>query len=1212
MRKTSSVTAVTGNVPASFISHLGRQAPEVLEAPLVQHPSIVHMSQAIVSEVDWPIVAQDNAVTMLPRMTCSGTAKPFGRGTLKCGRFLWKRAEYKSQPDTAVTFSQHFSTCRPPPSSLCRPFTMKFTTAAILAAVSLLSAVSAAPTPPAWKREAEPGGNPPSWCRRSQTADKERIAYQEVKTQIRCLSDSVPRNSAEREDSTWAGRYQLELQFVTPFGVSNAEASPQLGMPRTASRRYSLEEARDKPGTPNPFTILALLMRAVAATHPPDSTLQILAGPGSGKTRVLTSRIAHLILNCHIPPMAICAVTFTNKAANEMRERLTKLLGKTRVSQLKMGTFHSLCARLLRKYAKLVDVPDNFTVCDASESKKIITAHLKVFEKDLKDHEHNLEAATVASIISTAKAKGLSAEDYLEEARSKSYYKGASGTKSPLTPDVVVGEVYVLYEASLRQNNALDFDDLLVFGVKLFSHHPVTVEWCRHILVDEFQDTNVTQYDLMRAIGSSARCITIVGDPDQSNFPETAQIFLEENYRSTGAILEASLEIVSQDSKRIAKSLYTAHPDGIAPILYQVSGEQEEAAFIAVEIKRLVAEMGGAFKWGDFAILLRFNALSRTIENALQKEGIPCRILGGHKFFERLEVKDVLAYLQILDNPAFIPALLRVINIPGRGIGEKTLADILQRAEKAQKPPLTLLEGIFDMRIPDSKPSIRKKIAPFVQTIRKLRQSAESGAGPSDLITELLDLVEYQDHLRKTQPDWETRWENVKELITFAKEVEEQNARDNAAIADAEDESSLNIEMSALRQFLQVSMLSSAGDNESEESNQEKVTITTCHSAKGLEWPVVIIPSVDATTYPFIRSEDEDEERRLLYVACTRAKALLYLTRATTRRVAGDTKARGLSKFVQTIMEKRMKENKLPLFIQHVPHLELEDRAILCKVLERPEPEEGDVELMVEAFNRLGREHPPAIPWAPVGQTQTGVPLNWSYPPSYPSSTSTSAPQPLASFSRPVVVQFGRPNAPSSAAFSTTAEFRHPSQVASRSQPPSAPQPLPTTRSSASEHDLLAAPAKSASKIVSLSSWASGSAAPLVTPRTAGHNVLSEPVRSTTLAAGAPMQVPVSRALPLATAIGSKPRLQILRPGENRIAVTPTAAQASRPFPLVKEPPKPLPERVTSQSAPLPQTDSGAQDANTLPQNGSLKRRLGMGPRTAGGYSNKKFKPPTK
>ncbi|KAH6909099.1 ATP-dependent DNA helicase pcra [Coprinopsis sp. MPI-PUGE-AT-0042] len=720
-----------------------------------------------------------------------------------------------------------------------------------------------------------------------------------------------------------------------------------------------------------------------AATYSPNTSLQILAGPGSGKTRVLTSRIAYLIINCHLPPKAICAVTFTNKAANEMRERLTKLIGKDRTSQLKLGTFHSICARYLRQYAKEAGVPDNFTVCDANESKKMITHLMKGYQEVLTERGFSLEPAGCASMISKAKSKGLSAKDYLAQALA---VVGGTEASAPGSLEVVVGKIYVEYEAALRRINALDFDDLLVYGVKLFTNHQECAIWCKHILVDEFQDTNITQYELMRKIGL-ARCITIVGDPDQSiygwrsadvgnlskmrrDFPNTAQILLEENYRSTGAILQASLAIVSQDKKRIDKSLFTSHPSGVTPVLYQVENEYEESAFIAIEIKRMVASMGGALRWGDFAVLLRFNALSRNIEKALQNEKIPYRVLGGHKFFERLEVKDMLAYLQLIDNPVFGPAFNRVINVPGRGIGEKTLNDISRRADECGKGHLELLEAIYERKLPDQKPAIRKKISSFIEVIKALRQYAEEGMGPADLLRKLVDLSKYEEHLRKTQQDWETRMENVKELVSFAKEMEEQNQREKMAAELAAVRTGEVVEedeLSPLRQFLQVSMLSSEGDNDSEEDSKEKVTITTCHSAKGLEWPAVIVPSVDSSTYPFSRSEDEDEERRLLYVGCTRAKSLLYLTRAKSRMVAANVKQKTLSKFVVNVLESDQKQGKGPSFIQHLPHLEKEDRDVICKVLGRPAPDERDVESMMNDFYKLGRDVPQNTVWRPIG-----------------------------------------------------------------------------------------------------------------------------------------------------------------------------------------------------------------------------------------------------
>ncbi|KAF8896349.1 P-loop containing nucleoside triphosphate hydrolase protein [Infundibulicybe gibba] len=709
-----------------------------------------------------------------------------------------------------------------------------------------------------------------------------------------------------------------------------------------------------------------------AVQHAPKVPLQILAGPGSGKTKVLTSRIAHLILHHHLAPSSICAVTFTNKAANEMRNRLIKLIGKQSTSEVRMGTFHALCALFLRKYSKIVGLEDNFTICDADESKKLITMLLK-------PHKETLE---------------------------RSKQQRATKNKDNDSLKFVAG-IYEKYERLLRQSNSLDFDDLLLFGVQLFTQHKRAVSWCQHILVDEFQDTNVMQYQLMKAIGV-ARCVTVVGDPDQSiygwrsaevgnlanmreDFEGTEQIFLEENYRSTGSILKASLAIVTQDQNRIQRSLHTSHPAGIAPTLRSFATEQDEATFIAVEIKRLVAHMGGVLGWGDFVILLRFNALSRVIEGALQKEGIPSRVLGGHRFFERLEIKDLLAYLQLIDNPDFNPAFTRAVNVPPRGVGEKTIADITTRAEKADTPYLTLVEKIHELKVPDIKPPVRRKLVPFIKTIRELRELAVKGMSPADLIRRLVDLIHFRDHLEKTQPDWESRWENVQELITFASEVE----TDILDIGNAGENSDSNVNEARsarcsscwcmqifhffnrdtpLRLFLQASMLSSEGDSKQSADN-EKVTISSCHAAKGLEWPVVMIPAVEQGTFPFYRTEDVEEERRLLYVACTRAQGLLYLTHATRRKIAGETKTKELSPFVSTVIK-----DNVGAFTTQKPEFSPSDRIVISTVLGRQIPDEKRVQHQVAEFHKSasarhyiseddtsGRSsHGPIVAWHPV------------------------------------------------------------------------------------------------------------------------------------------------------------------------------------------------------------------------------------------------------
>ncbi|KAL6298631.1 P-loop containing nucleoside triphosphate hydrolase protein [Sparassis latifolia] len=714
-----------------------------------------------------------------------------------------------------------------------------------------------------------------------------------------------------------------------------------------------------------------------AVQHPPNIPLQILAGPGSGKTKVLTSRIAHLIAHHNLHPSSICAVTFTNKAANEMRERLKKLLGNDRTADIRMGTFHALCAMFLRRHAGLVGLEGNFTVCDADESKKIVTKLLKPYSEFLAERNITLKEGTVLSHISKAKAKGHTPEALLAQlVDSKHRMHGSKPCEADCvshTIDGTVIAVYEEYEKTLRKNNSLDFDDLLVFGVKLFGEHASVVRWCRHVLVDEFQDTNIMQYDLMRYIATASRCVTIVGDPDQSiygwrsaeianlgkmqrDFPSTQQILLEQNYRSTASILAASIAIMAEDKMRVPKLLHTTHPQGPCPVLREFSSEKVEAAMIAAEVKRLVAYSGGMLGWGDFVVLLRFNALSRGIESALRLEGIPSRVLAGHKFFERLEVKDVLAYLQLIDNPRFVPAFTRVINVPGRSIGEKTVAELLSTAERMNISPLELAERIHDGKTPDIKPSVKRKLGPFIAPIRRLRTLANECMAPSNLIRQLLEQVNYEDHLKKTQPDWESRWDNVQELITFASEVEcgsllptggsssnPEALPDVKSKAKTDETEVVSVEDTPLRLFLQASMLSTDTDTDSDRDAKEKVTISTCHAAKGLEWPVVMIPAVEKGTFPSQRADDIEEERRvscprLLYVACTRAQGLLYLSHTASRMVAGMSMKKALSEFIAVV-----RRNNPVLFTDKIPGMDEDDRALLAAVLRRALPQPAEV-----------------------------------------------------------------------------------------------------------------------------------------------------------------------------------------------------------------------------------------------------------------------------
>ncbi|KAI0342822.1 UvrD-helicase-domain-containing protein [Trametopsis cervina] len=977
-----------------------------------------------------------------------------------------------------------------------------------------------------------------------------------------------------------------------------------------------------------------------AVQHSPDIPLQILAGPGSGKTRVLTSRIVHLISEHGIPPSAICAVTFTNKAANEMRERLTKMVGKEVVNSLKMGTFHSLCARFVRKYAKLAGIEGNFTVCDSEESKKIITKLLKPYKKRLSARDILLTESTVQSRISKAKAKGLTPKDLSEQclgAGSRS--KGSLGTvdtdsegeeefdeeldatDAKEVPDTMVARIYGRYQRVLHKNNSLDFDDLLIYGVRLFKENKKVGEWCQHILVDEFQDTNVMQYNLMKYIASSSRRLTVVGDPDQSiygwrsaevenlanmrrDFADTEQIFLEQNYRSTGSILAVSIAVIQQDKKRIQKTLHTTHPKGPKPTLCKFDSAEAESAGVATEIKRIIASTGGMLGYNDFVILLRYNALSRVLESALQKEGIPSRILGGHRFFERIEVKDLLAYLQLIDNPQFVPAFTRVINVPGRNIGEKSVAEILSKASRLGITPLDVVERIHDGKIPDIKPPLKRKIVRFVHTTKTLRKLAKEEEAPASLLRRLLELIQYEQYLKKTQQDWESRWENVQELISFASELERdlptfiENARVpegdekddwGDVVEDEYDEEELddlgfsemkppttnetsNAAITPLRAFLQMTMLSTDTETEENDEQQKKdrVTISTCHAAKGLEWPVVFVPAVESGIFPASRAEDLEEERRLLYVACTRAQCLLYLTHAGSRRKDGEVMKNGLSEFLQPIL--RSSDTTLSGTQPEINPVVLN---LFATVTGRAVPEQAEVDTRLAQLKKAGK----LAVWPPPSKYEDMTYKSTENRDNGPSTASRSHPteahppatvqfvsaksavfgdQPFRSniISKPTPLSPSRriPNAAS-----------HPKNVskpnASSSQKPSEPK-------IGSKQDLQ----PSLKGHGSITTWLRPSSGSLTKPIIIDEGVEPHlPSRETSSAAKKHLQ---SSAHPPAIPVASS---------TSRLHNTPVAPEPTNPSTGIR---------------------------STAANLGGGKRRLGMS-RAVTGYPNKKFKPPT-
>lgn len=535
-----------------------------------------------------------------------------------------------------------------------------------------------------------------------------------------------------------------------------------------------------------------------------------------------------------------------------------------------------------------------------------------------------------------------------------------------------LAEVYAVYQARLRANNALDFDDLLMCGTQLLREHPSVAQHIAHgtsrsltaVLVDEFQDTNAVQYELMRLLSAASGHVSVVGDPDQSiyswrnaevgnlakmctDFPDVRRVFLEENFRSTQSILDAAIKVMRQDTQRIDKDLHTAQGRGAPVTFHTFASADEEAEYIALEIQRNVDLARPMLTYADVCILLRFNALSRALEAALQRQRIPYRVIGGPKFFDRAEVKDLLAYLLLVDNPAYTPALLRIINVPRRGIGAKTVQDLEALAAQHGLTLHACIEQLVDGNAAlgaGVRASVVQALQTLVRTLRRLRTAAHEQTPVCDLLQLLVTELDFQTHLRRDD-DAESRWQNVQELISFAastdtgglyEEEEEGGVEhdDDTVKADGADADALEGEghdaaaagtppakrrrtadtsPTPLRRFLENSML--ATDTAAGVEDSAKVTISTCHAAKGLEWPVVFVPAVEEGTFPFYRSvtpDEQREERRLLYVAMTRAATNLYLSATARRLVAGSWQSRSVSAFLAPLLPPSQRGSQPP------------------------------------------------------------------------------------------------------------------------------------------------------------------------------------------------------------------------------------------------------------------------------------------------------------
>jgi DNA helicase-2/ATP-dependent DNA helicase PcrA len=665
-------------------------------------------------------------------------------------------------------------------------------------------------------------------------------------------------------------------------------------------------------------------------------TLAILAGPGSGKTHTLTSRTAWLLAQ-GLQPWNVIVATFTVKAAREMKERIGKLLGNGLESKLILGTFHSIARRYLARYGHLIGIKKDFGIADSADS-------LAIIKRICKRHQFILEPKVARSRISGRKARG---NGYGDEAAAKPAAKSVEAQEFETC--------YAEYEAALQRSSLLDYDDLLLRCVDLLRKHPSCVSNVEAVLIDEFQDTNVVQFDLMRLFAAEKKRITIVGDPDQSiygfraaeiknykrmlhQYPDTITIALEENYRSSGAILLTALSVIEQDSSRVAKSLMPTHTVGTRPVLRRLYNAHREAEWIIAEIQRCMGLTGGLLDLNDIAILLRSASLSRLIESALGKSGIAYRMVGGLRFYDRVEVKTILDYLRVINQPDNNDALSRIINIPSRRIGEATIKGLLEEADALKITLWSLiLDAVQGKRTFKTKPgkSTEKGLSEFVNIILTARNKMadsdpEQRLSTVGLINFICKKTGYENWLKEHHADQHgARWDNVQELITQAGDFQDMVA------TGYEDESLPEIdgleqdeESDHLSRFLANVALASEVKQDDEGTATAQVTISTIHAAKGLEWPVVFIPATYQGSIPHSRSEDTNEERRLLYVAMTRAKSLLYMSIPLKNSQGEETT---LSPFLSP-------PSLAPLLDQKGPSLQLSTIQSISQILRRPLP----------------------------------------------------------------------------------------------------------------------------------------------------------------------------------------------------------------------------------------------------------------------------------
>ncbi len=625
--------------------------------------------------------------------------------------------------------------------------------------------------------------------------------------------------------------------------------------------------------------------RAVKHTEGP---LLIMAGAGSGKTRVLTHRIAYLLVEKGVAPWNILAITFTNKAAREMQNRVAAITGPA-ADNIWISTFHSMCVRILRRDADRIGINRNFTILDATDQLSVIKQALKDLNLDSK----KFDARSILGTISSAKNELKTAEDF---------QKVASGLF-----EEVAADVYEVYEKQLRKNHALDFDDLIMSTIKLFQRVPEVLEHYQrkfqYIHVDEYQDTNRAQYVLVNLLADRFRNLCVVGDSDQSiyrwrgadianilsfeeDYADAEVILLEQNYRSTKRILQAANEVIQNNTGRKPKNLWTENTEGKNIHYYQGDSEQTESFFVVGKIKEMLQ---GERKPSDIAILYRTNAQSRVIEEALLKSNITYQIVGGTKFYDRKEIKDILAYLRLISNPDDDISLSRIINVPRRGIGSSTLDKIVQYAAMHD---LSVMEALGEVEQMGLSARFVNRLTEFRDQVMNWSKMQEY-LSVTELTEEVLEKTGYKEELKKEKSiESQSRLENLDEFLSVTQEFEKHN----------EDKSLVSF----LTDLALVADIDKMDDDE-EDKKKDGVVLMTLHSAKGLEFPVVFLMGLEEGIFPHSRSlfeEDEmEEERRLAYVGITRAEEELYLTNAKMRTLYGKTTMNAPSRFINEIPE---------------------------------------------------------------------------------------------------------------------------------------------------------------------------------------------------------------------------------------------------------------------------------------------------------------------